>query len=608
MARRKEPADDNGAAPDVTEKLTGLAAGVEGPEVGRVMGTEDATPLTFWVAVAPDAYLQLDDVVVTQRDLPEQPPVTIAGVVTGVRARHEGALFDSDVFAIADGTLPALVQEAAEITTTRVDPEVYVPPAPGAMVHRAQGEARAGALYFDRMDRKVPMGFGRDGVPMYVNADFLDGSRGAHISISGISGVATKTSFATFLLYSVFRSGVLGGAGETANTRALIFNVKGEDLLFLDHPNTRLDARTTDAYARLGLDAGPFPDVRVYAPPRAGDPSGTPDVSSRLTGVDSFYWTIAEFCAERLLPYVFADADDERQQYTMVVHAVTAHLAKVAVEASGGVAVDGTRLGTYADLVDYVVEQLMDDATRGTWAGSAVGLGTVNAFARRLIASKKDLARLIRGDLAVRKPHQINTAESAQVTVVDLHNLPDRAQRFVVGVTLRTEFERKEKAGTAKPLLFVVLDELNKYAPREGSSPIKEVLLDIAERGRSLGVVLIGAQQTASEVERRIVANSAIRVVGRLDPAEASRPEYGFLPPAQRQRALLAKPGTMFVSQPEIPVPLCVEFPFPSWATRPGEAGAAPNHTLRSIVQSADPFAVVTAGVRGGLSDDDIPF
>jgi DNA helicase HerA-like ATPase len=582
--------------------------GIEGPEVGRVLGTADATPLQFWVAVAPDAYLQLDDVVVTERELPDEPPVTIAGVVTAVRARHEGALFDSDVFAIADGTLPAQVQEAAEITTTRVDPEVYVPPAPGALVYRAQGEARAGALYFDRMERQVPMGFGRDGIPVYLNADFLDGSRGAHVSISGISGVATKTSFATFLLYSIFRSGMLGGAGETANTRALIFNVKGEDLLFLDHPNVRLDAQTVEAYARLGLTAGPFPDVRVYAPPRAGDASGAPDVSSRLSGVDSFYWTLAEFCADRLLPYVFADADDERQQYTMVVHSVAAHLTRTAVAAEGGVAIDGTRLGSYAELVDHIVEQLADDATRGAWAGTAVGLGTVNAFARRLIASKKDLTRLIRGDLATRKPHQINTAESAQVTVVDLHNLPDRAQRFVVGVTLRTEFERKERAGTAKPLLFVVLDELNKYAPREGSSPIKEVLLDIAERGRSLGVVLIGAQQTASEVERRIVANSAIRVVGRLDPAEASRPEYGFLPPAQRQRALLAKPGTMFVSQPEIPVPLCVEFPFPAWATRPGEAGPAPSATLRSIVQAKDPFDVVTAGARRGLADDEIPF
>ena len=76
-----------------------------------------------------------------------------------------------------------------------------------------------------------------------------------------------------------------------------------------------------------------------------------------------------------------------------------------------------------------------------------------------------------------------------------------------------------------------MIDELNKYAPREGSSPIKEVLLDIAERGRSLGIILIGAQQTASEVERRIVSNSAIRVVGRLDPAEAGAPSTGSCPP-----------------------------------------------------------------------------
>jgi uncharacterized protein len=572
-----------------------------GEAVGRVLGTADATPLQFWTAVAPGSYLQLDDVVVTKRELPDREPVTIAGVVTQVRARHEGAQFDSDVFAIADGTLPALVQEAAEITTTRIDPELYVPPSPGALVRRATGDVRAAALHFDRMEKRVPMGTGRDGLPAFLNADFLDGSRGAHVSISGISGVATKTSFATFLLYSVFRSGVLGG--DAINAKALIFNVKGEDLLFLDHPNSRLDDATTARYAELGLPATPFPDVRVYAPPRAKDSSGAPDVSSRLAGVDSFYWTLAEFCEKRLLPYVFADADDERQQYTMVVHAVTAHLARYAQPADGGVSIDGTRLGSYPDLVDFVVARLTDEETRGTWAGSAINTGTVNAFARRLIASKKDLARLLRGDLAARRPHEINTAESAQVTVVDLHNLPDRAQRFVVGVTLKTEFERKERAGSAKPLLFVVLDELNKYAPREGSSPIKEVLLDIAERGRSLGVILIGAQQTASEVERRIVTNSAIRVVGRLDPAEASRPEYGFLPPAQRQRVLLAKPGTMFVSQPDIPVPLCVEFPFPAWATRPSEAGQAPSATLRSIVQSADPFAVV-----GGRTEDEIPF
>ena len=137
----------------------------------------------------------------------------------------------------------------------------------------------------------------------------------------------------------------------------------------------------------------------------------------------------------------------------------------------------------------------------------------------------------------------------------------------------RKAFDDKERTGQQKPLLFVVLDELNKYAPRDGDSPIKEILLDVAERGRSLGIILIGAQQTASEVERRIIGNSSIRVAGRLDAAEAARPEYGFLPRVHQQRAVIAKPGTMFVHQPQIAVPLVIEFPFPAWATRPSECG-----------------------------------
>ncbi|MGH3998732.1 MAG: ATP-binding protein, partial [Pseudonocardiaceae bacterium] len=235
---------------------------------------------------------------------------------------------------------------------------------------------------------------------------------------------------------------------------------------------------------------------------------------------------------------------------------------------------------TWPELVDRICEKLDEDP--GGWAGNSIGMGTINAFVRRLRSSQKALSSILRGDLTIPTTGPgtagagasgalgRSVVTSRQVTVVDLHNLHERAQRFVVGVVLASETERKEQAGPGG-LLFTMIDELNKYAPRDGASPIKDVLLDIAERGRSLGIILIGAQQTASEVERRIVSNSSIKVVGRLDPAEASRPEYGFLPKGQRQRATLAKPGTMFVSQPEIPVPLAVEFPFPAWATRLSE-------------------------------------
>jgi len=576
--------------------------------VGLVVGTVAATPLQFSVAVSPEQYLQLDDVVVTSRSLPGHPPVQVSGVVTNVEAVHEGARFASDVFLIQQGALPAEVAEVAQVTVTRVEPEVYVPPIPGAAVRRATGQQRDAALYFDEMgDKKVPVGFGRDGQPVYLNFEFVDGTRGAHVSISGVSGIATKTSFALFLLHSILGCGVLGA--EAHNTTMLVFSVKGEDLLFLDYANARISPGDRKKYEALGLQATPFPNVRVFAPPRAGDPAGTPDVTARDQAVSPFYWTLEEFCAGELLPFVFADAEDERAQYTMLIGQVAARLRRDHVRAGddGAVRIQGagpasdTIIRSFGELVTLLEAELSDDATRSQWvAGSAV-TGSINALLRRLRSAVKPLTPIIRGDLAHRGERSITTSR-AQVTVVDLHNLPDRAQRFVVGVTLRGEFARKERQGTARPLMFVVLDELNKYAPREGDSPIKQILLDVAERGRSLGVILIGAQQTASEVERRILANCAVRVAGRLDAAEAERPEYGYLPPAQRARAMLAKPGTMFIAQPDIPVPLAVDFPFPAWATRPSEKGAWAG-VDGGPTTPADPFATIP-----GARDEPPPF
>jgi len=441
----------------------------------------DATPLGFWVAVADGSFLELDDVVACERVLPDGRAVRISGVVGQVRARHEGARFDSDVFLVADGVLPAEVGEAAMVQTTRFEPEIFVPPLPGTAVAKATGTDRDHALFFDGMDRMLPAGLSRDDEPFFVNVDFLDGTRGAHVNISGISAVATKTTYATFL---------------------------------------------------------------------------------------------------------FADSEDDRAQYTLVVHNVAARLAHDAVAmGDGAVRIDATVVRTFRELVEVIHAKLDDDLEVERWAGRAVGQGTINAFICRLNGAVRHIEHLVRGDVPEPDRHRIR--DDAQVTVVDLHNLNDRAKRFVVGVVLRTQFEAKERSGVAHPLQFVVLDELNKYAPREGWSPIKEILLDVAERGRSLGIILIGAQQTASEVERRIVANSAIRVVGRLDPAEAARGEYGFLPPAQRQRATILEPGTMVVAQPELPVPLMVQFPFPAWATRASEAGA----NSSASTQPDDPFA-----------------
>ncbi len=466
--------------------------------VGRVMGTQDSLPLDFWVAVDEGQYLQLDDVVAVETPLPDGQVVRLYGVVDLVRARHEGARFDSDVFLVERGVLPAAISQAAHVRVTRVEPEIFVPPLPGQPVARATGAQRDLALFFDSMERRLPLGLARDGQPIYANLDFLDGTRGAHVNISGISGVATKTSYATFLLHGLFTSGALGTSA--ASTHALVFNVKGEDLLFLDQPNRRLTAADRESYAALGLPAEPFRSVQILAPVRPASAERLPATGSRLQGVAAFFWTLREFVEERLLRFLFAEAEDSASQLSYVVDRVEAALLKACHDGRRDepwVAIDGQRLETFDELVEAIAERAEG------W--SAAAAGTVAAFERRLRGAAARVGHLMRGrDVGRRDDHRLDWRRR-QLTVIDIHALHQRAQRFVVGALLKRMFEDKEALGTSRPLVFVVLDELNKYAPREGSSPIKEVLVDVSERGRSLGIVLVGAQQTASEVEGRIV-------------------------------------------------------------------------------------------------------
>jgi uncharacterized protein len=548
------------------------------PVVGLVLGSQDSTPLEFWAGVRDGAQVQLDDLVVTRTTLADGQTVTFYGIVDIVRKRFEGSQFDTDAFRVADGTLPADVSYAAHVQVTRVEPEVFVPPGPGEPVSVVRDEEFRRALYFDRMERSVAIGLTRAGEPVHANLEFLDGTRGAHASISGVSGVATKTSYATFILYSLFHSNALGL--DAANAKALIFNVKGEDLLWLDKPNAKLTDETRVEYRRLGLPEGPFQSVAFFAPARKGSDTPMPDTGSRQEGVQPYLWTIREFCRERLLRFVFVDGEDARAQIHLVISRVEQALERAARDgdqSDASVVVDGTPVASFGDLVD-----LLDSTALDNMMGAApVAGGTLDAFRRRLHGAAERMGHLVSGHSQAR--NRTIDWSAQQVTVVDIHSLHASAQLFVVGVLLKRMMGQKERQGGSRPLVFVVLDELNKYAPREGWSPLHGLLLDIAERGRSLGVSLFGAQQTASEVERRIVGNAALKVVGRLDAAEAERSEYGFLTRVGRVRATLLRPGSMIVAQPEIPMAILLRFPFPSWATRKDEVSASST--------GPDPFA-----------------
>jgi DNA helicase HerA-like ATPase len=441
------------------------------------------------------------------------------------------------------------------------------------------------------------VGIGRDGLPVHVDLDFFDGRKGGHMSISGISGVATKTSFALFFLrmLSAREHSALLGEGAS-NMRVLIFNVKGEDLLWLDRPNARFDDEAREGWQALGVEPTPFPSVAFWAPPRRRSADvAVPDTGGRLDGIGVFSWTPREFIDDDLLQFCFTDANDAKNQIPFIRERVQTQLKRFAVNVAGrsGAVVlrdpaqtPGGRWGAQEvsagpgepiveDLPSLVtaLEVFLEPEDAGepdpAWTGRVMP-STVSAFMRRLHAAASRLGHLVRAGDSLRIDRG-----AATVTVVAIQSLHEQAQRFVVGALLAETFREKEETGQRLPLSVVVLDELNKYAPREGTGPLKDMLIDIAQRGRSLGVLLVGAQQTASRVAPEVLENAAIRVSGRLDAAEAERAEYGWMLPSTRARARLLKPGTMVISQPAIPVPLVVTFPFPPWATRKEEVDEA---------------------------------
>ncbi|MFP3206260.1 MAG: ATP-binding protein [Hydrogenobaculum sp.] len=538
--------------------------------VGIVVKT--ASPLSFDVLLDESSFVQLDDVLVCKsvvKRYNESMEVKFYGVVIELIKYLEGVDILYQEIKAKEGVLPVHPVYLAKINVNRIEPQYYLPPKPGDEVFKAFGEDRDKGLFFDTMETKIPAGLSQDGLPVYINYNFINGKDGAHISISGMSGVATKTSYSLFLINSIIQK-------SQDKPKFVIFNVKGKDLLFLDKENVRFKEEDKKKFDIMGLEPKPFKDVAFYCPPEKPD-SQNPMGAARYD-VDKYGFSMKDFASERLLKYMFVENDQEISNLNFIIDRIASKLYELSK--TGDTLIDDKAGREIKDLDDLyeLLQEVYDGKDNDreryySWFGRNTSSQSIEAFLRRFAFGKKYIRNLIKKETST---HIKNiTKEFLEnmhtLNVIDISDLHSIGKMFVVGVILDKIFKQREESGVSDPKIFVLLDELNKYAPKEGWSPIKDTLLDIAERGRSLGVILIGAQQTASEVEKRIVANSAIKVVGRLDTAELSGEQYGFLSKSLKQRVSMLKKGSMVLYQPDIPTPTVVSVPMPPWATRKEE-------------------------------------
>ncbi|MDP3909955.1 MAG: hypothetical protein Q8Q14_06160 [Gemmatimonadales bacterium] len=393
--------------------------------------------------------------------------------------------------------------------------------------------------------------------PVYLDADFLIGPEAAHLNISGVSGLATKTSAVEFLLASIFEH----FPAHKGKVAAVCFNVKGPDLCFLDQPGALSD-EDRRRYERLAVPSRPFERVRMYAPLKAdGVNLNTLRTHADLVHiVEPLTWGLAEVVdyAEVLLNRDDIDAKAD----AFIDFLRDRVLARTFDDGFGGT----HRVQTFADL-DRLFRAIFDglELTSGgrsdTWRTHHIA--TIRKVRNRLSNISTRCKGLVTDD-GPSSDLPWGAFEDRAVYVVDVANVDPLGQDLVFARAVSKLREHLERRDLGVDAVVVFVDELNKYAPGDGPDTyVKKMLLDISERGRYLGLVLFGAEQFRSQVHRRVVGNAATQLFGRMDMDELATPGYQVLSPATKIKLATLPIGELMVRHPHFTQPIFVRFPKP---------------------------------------------
>ena len=554
--------------------------------VGRVVATERKpnTPheFHFWTSI--ESAVGIGTIVRVEGEMPVENQVPqVYGVVTEGFSYSDLQSPLHDVLG-HDGSPESAgfaATQRAEIrlytaAVLRHVPEEPLQPVPMGKVFLAGDRDVEIALRMDGYLREgsrtgIPIGLYRAGgveSPVWLDADFLLGPEAAHLNITGVSGLATKTSAVEWLLSSIFAH----FPDQKGSVAAVCFNVKGPDLLFLDQPG-KLDDTDRAAYEKLGVPAAPFQKVRYFAPYQSkGGQLATLRSNEELQhNVSPLTWGLREVLQ-------FAEVLLNKDDVDAKADALIDFIKERVIDRDFTDPILGSRhyrVQSFAELEHWFRDLLI--AMEGQKGGGSESwrthhVATIRKVRNRLTNIALRCAGLVTDDGTV-SDLPFGSFEDRAVYVLDVANLEEDAQDLIfarVVSKLREGLERRD-LGVKHVVVFV--DELNKYAPGDGPDTyVRKMLLDIAERGRYLGLVLFSAQQFRSQVHRRVVGNSGTALYGRMDGDELATPGYAVLSPAIRTRLATLDKGQLMVRHPHFTQPIFVRFPRPAVMT--GRDGA----------------------------------
>jgi len=447
----------------------------------------------------------------------------------------------------------------------RQRPEEPLQPVPMGKVYLANENDVAVALrmdgYLEEGSRTgIPIGVYRAGgteAPIYLDADFLIGPEAAHLNITGVSGLATKTSAIEWILSSIFAH----FPEKKGSVAAVCFNVKGPDLCFLDQPGSVGDADRA-LYEKCDVPIGPFKNVQYFAPFKAdGFTLNTLRSNDALLhNVSSLTWGLRE-----VLQYaeVLLNKDDVDAKADALIDFIR---ERVVDRPFSDVMLGNKQylVRSFADLEQWFRDVLSAMESKGNEGWRTHHVATIRKVRNRLSNISTRCAGLVTDEGTV-SDLPFGSFQDRTVYVIDIASLEDAAQDLIFARVVTRLREHLEKRDLGVNLVIVFVDELNKYAPNDGQETyVRKMLLDLAERGRYLGLVLFSAQQFRSQVHRRVVGNSGTALYGRMDADELATPGYAVLSPAVKTKLASLEKGQLMVRHPHFTQPIFVRFPRPA--------------------------------------------
>ena len=413
-------------------------------------------------------------------------------------------------------------------------------------------------------------------LPVNLNSKFIIGPEGAHLNISGISGLASKTSYAMFLLKAIQDSYLKKASDDTDDDSVafVLFNVKGKDLLAIDQINDFSDESNPEKakeavfklYESLGLSPEPFKNVHYYYPYSIKNTRHwntyltSEEVSDNIETKKAKFFKYIYKDDKDNLDLMFANIDDSTQTMESIITYIMSGQGKFGY------------VGDWQEFLEAVKEKC---STETSGKDKEIPVSSWRKFYRiinKSISDNKIFARDVVPDKGeTRIGDALKHIQKNEVHVIDIAKLSEDKQAYVFGDAVRTIYDLQlgqysgEEGVNPPSRIVIFIDELNKYASKDSpkNSPILRQVLDVAERGRSLGVVLFAAEQFRSAIHERVTGNCSTHAYGRTNSIEVTKSDYKSIPSVYKTMMTRLKQGEYIIQNPVFRSLLNIKFPKP---------------------------------------------